>query len=277
MKSTRNKTGYKGVYQSNGSPNFTARIQLFNKKINLGVFATAEEAARVHDAYLEKYESEHRTWHSNRKQALAKRRVRHDCISGYHGVYYVEPLDKFRATCNGTGLGNFDTPEEAALEVNSYINRFKVDHPLNEVSVAARVAITQKQEDKQKTRKIAQEELELRRPKLKAKRGPEWKIQQDVIRYLEDRNWIVKVVHATMYNFGFPDVIATHKKYGIKFIEIKRPTGYTFTAAQYKFFPQFCANGAPIYILTAANEENYQRLFGKSNLWIYMGKISDGK
>ena len=113
--------------------------------------------------------------------------------------------------------------------------------------------------------------------RIKSIKGPEYKIQQSIIKYLEDRGWIVRIMAASMYIYGFPDLWAGHKKYGEKWIEVKNPASYKFTAAQLEFFPKMIACGCPIFILTAANEENYSRLFKKSNLWIYLGGFSYGK
>lgn len=80
-----------------------------------------------------------------------------------------------------------------------------------------------------------------------------------------------------MYIYGFPDLWAGHPKYGERWIECKNPASYKFTAAQLEFFPIMIACKCPIFILVAANEENYKRLFGKSNLWIYLGGYSYGR
>lgn len=108
-------------------------------------------------------------------------------------------------------------------------------------------------------------------------KGPEHKIQKDIIPYLEDRGWRVRIMAASLYISGFPDLWAGHPKYGEKWIECKNPVSYSFTPAQLEFFPIMIACKCPIYILTAANEENYQRLFKKSNLWVYLGGFNDGK
>ena len=115
----------------------------------------------------------------------------------------------------------------------------------------------------------------MKRPKIKGKQGPEYKIQQAIIKYLEDRGWLVRVLNAGLYNVGLPDLLIMRKIEGIKFVEVKTPVkNVKFTAAQWKYYPQYCANGGPVYILTGADHENYMRLFGKSNLWIYMGGLN---
>ena len=116
----------------------------------------------------------------------------------------------------------------------------------------------------------------MQRPVIKGKHGPEYKIQQDIIKYLEDRGWLTRVVSGGLYNVGLPDIIACHKIYGIKFIEVKTPVkNVTFTKAQWHWYPKYNQNGAPVYVLTGADHENYMRLFDPSNLWLFMGGLND--
>ena len=58
----------------------------------------------------------------------------------------------------------------------------------------------------------------------------------------------------------------------MRWIEVKLPgmKGSVFNAAQLRTFPQMDANGAKIWILTAATEHEYQKLFGASNLLEYL-------
>ncbi len=112
---------------------------------------------------------------------------------------------------------------------------------------------------------------------VRSAKGPEAKIQEAIIGYLEDRGWTVKIMSASLYIYGFPDLWAGHPKYGERWIEVKNPVSYKFTAAQLEFFPKMIACKCPIFILTAANEKNYKRLFGDSNLWIYLGGYSYGE
>jgi len=262
-KSYRSSTGFKGVSLDKRSGRFSARIRLFRKTLHLGFYNSAKEASEVVCAFAAK------------DYKVYSKTTRSDSKTGYFGVSYDPRKGGFQAQCKGVALGYFETIGEAAQAVNDYIIRFKFEHLLNDIKINDIIEANRAKERRQKEKNDAQEKYELQRPKIKTKQGPEYSIQQAVIRYLEDRDWMVKVVNAGLYNFGFPDLVACHKNYGIKFIEIKQPVkNVSFTPAQYKYFPEFCRNGAPIYILTSANEENYQRLFDKSNLWIYMGKLN---
>lgn len=106
---------------------------------------------------------------------------------------------------------------------------------------------------------------------LKPKKGPEAKIQAEIIKALKIRNWMVKETHGNLYQFGFPDLFAAHKKYGQRWIEVKNKTSYQFTKAQYEWFPQFAAHGVGIWILVSADEDELKKLFLPAN-WVHYWK-----
>ena len=98
-----------------------------------------------------------------------------------------------------------------------------------------------------------------------AKHGPEWHIQRDVIRFLSARGWHVERLIGNALQMGLPDLFVAHPKWGIRFVELKRPDKYSFTRAQKIKWPILDAYGVGIWILTAADEEQYKKLFGKPN------------
>lgn len=102
------------------------------------------------------------------------------------------------------------------------------------------------------------------------KNGPEAKIQEEIIQFLKVRNWFVKVIHGNMYQSGMPDLFATHHDYHIRLIEIKNPVSFSFTPAQTKEFPLLIANGAGVWVLTAATEKEYAKLWQPSNYYQYL-------
>jgi hypothetical protein len=108
------------------------------------------------------------------------------------------------------------------------------------------------------------------RANLRTKHGPEHKIQQEIIQFLRYREWLVKPTHGTMFQCGFPDLFATHKRYGSRWIEVKNPLKYSFTPAQLEWFPQFVAHGTGIWILIAATEAEYSKLFQDCNWYQYL-------
>jgi len=114
-------------------------------------------------------------------------------------------------------------------------------------------------------------------PKIKGE-GPERGIQDAVIKMLQGKGWYVLETHGNMYQQGFPDLYTcklpqrgmvdpgTSWMHGMqRWVEIKNPTAYRFTPAQLKVFPQLSAQGVGIWILTAATEYQYERLFHPPN------------
>lgn len=104
-------------------------------------------------------------------------------------------------------------------------------------------------------------------------KGPEAKIQEEIIAYLKLRDWFVKVIHGSIYQNGLPDLWAAHRQYGQRWIECKNPKKYAFTGAQLETFPRMIAAGVAVHVLVAASEEEYRKLFGPSNYWIYLNAI----
>lgn len=100
--------------------------------------------------------------------------------------------------------------------------------------------------------------------------GPEAKIQQAIINMLRIREWFVKPTHGNMYQSGFPDLYACHVRYGARWIEVKNKEAYEFTPAQVETFPQICAHGVGIWILTAAVEDEYLKLFRPFNWYVFL-------
>jgi hypothetical protein len=106
----------------------------------------------------------------------------------------------------------------------------------------------------------------------KRKGRPEDKIRGEIIEYLKKRGWHVQIMHGSIYQCGFPDLFCCHQRYGIRLIEVKLPDmkGSRFTAAQMENFPKLSLNGAGIWILTAATEYEYERLFKPQNWTVYL-------
>jgi len=107
--------------------------------------------------------------------------------------------------------------------------------------------------------------------KLKNQR-PEDKVREKVITKLRYHEWYVKITHGNRFQSGIPDLLCCHSCYGIRFVEIKLPNmqGSKFTPAQMVDFPKFIAHGCGIWILTGDSDEEYQKLFKKSNFWQYL-------
>lgn len=99
----------------------------------------------------------------------------------------------------------------------------------------------------------------------RAAHGPEWHIQQDLIRFLRCREWNVEHTNGNLYQTGFPDLFIHHKKWQTRWIDCKQPKNYTFTKHQKRKWPIWDSFGIGIWILTAATQEQYDLLFGPPN------------
>ena len=76
--------------------------------------------------------------------------------------------------------------------------------------------------------------------------------------------------HGNMFQKGFPDVFISHFSYGHRWLEVKYIKQYEFTPAQIENFPKLCQNGSGVWILTAANEIEYRKLFLPPNWHDYL-------
>lgn len=105
---------------------------------------------------------------------------------------------------------------------------------------------------------------------IKSKIRPEAKIQNEMIMYLRGRSWIVKPTHGNAYQSGFPDLYAAHIRYGARWIEMKHDEAYSFTPAQREFFPLLSSVGIGVWVLVAATEEEYLKLWQPANWYQYL-------
>lgn len=101
---------------------------------------------------------------------------------------------------------------------------------------------------------------------LRKRKAPERIIQDDLVVFLRSREWHVMETHGNMFQCGFPDLYAFHKKYGARWIEVKNPLKYQFTSAQLEHFPKM----GSVWILIAANESEYKKLWLPPNWWTYI-------
>lgn len=112
----------------------------------------------------------------------------------------------------------------------------------------------------------------MHRPIIKPKRGPERVIQDDLIDFLKIRDWLVMETHGNLYQKGFPDLYIAKRGFGARWVEVKNPVKFAFTGAQLEAFPKLTAEGIGIWILTAATEHEYAKLFRPPNWWSYLDK-----
>lgn len=101
--------------------------------------------------------------------------------------------------------------------------------------------------------------------KIRPKHGPEWHIQRDVMRFLRDRGYWVERTHGNLFQQGFPDLYVAHPKFGQRWIDVKNPVAWEYTKAQCQKWPIWDSFGIGIWIITAATEEEYDKLFKPPN------------
>lgn len=99
----------------------------------------------------------------------------------------------------------------------------------------------------------------------KAKHGPEWYIQKDLKEFLETRGWVVEVMHGNAFQRGIPDLYLFKKGFGERWVDVKHPEKYSFTKAQRIKWPHWDNKGIGIWILTAATQFEYDKLFAPPN------------
>lgn len=97
------------------------------------------------------------------------------------------------------------------------------------------------------------------------KHGPEWHIQNDLIKFLTARGWLVERMIGNAFQMGIPDLYAFHPRWRERWIDVKVKGRYSFTNAQKEKWPLWESFGIPIWILTAATQEEYDLLFAPPN------------
>jgi hypothetical protein len=99
---------------------------------------------------------------------------------------------------------------------------------------------------------------------LRRKNPHENVIRDAIAAYLRQRFWMVRVIHATEFMSGLPDLWAAHAEYGTRWIEVKKTAGYRLTPAQRLTFPEMESKRIPVFILTAATDVEYLKLFDRA-------------
>lgn len=95
--------------------------------------------------------------------------------------------------------------------------------------------------------------------------GPEFKIQADLIRFLQARGWHVERMIGNAFQSGIPDLYIYHKQWGARWVDVKQPNKYSFTKAQKLKWPVWERAGVGIWIVTEASEAGTDCLYGPPN------------
>lgn len=108
------------------------------------------------------------------------------------------------------------------------------------------------------------------KPKRSRTTGPEAAIQEKLMALLKSFDWACIATHGNEYQMGFPDLYCAHSFHATRWVEVKNPAKYEFTRAQLTVFPLLASKGVGIWILTAATEEEYKKLFKPPNWYQYL-------
>lgn len=102
--------------------------------------------------------------------------------------------------------------------------------------------------------------------------GPEWYIRRDIKEMLEMRGWLVEIMVGSAFQTGIPDLYCYNRKWGERWIDAKDSKRYGFTKAQKYKWPLWEKAGVGIWILVAATQEEYDKLFKPPNWRSYVKK-----
>ena len=108
---------------------------------------------------------------------------------------------------------------------------------------------------------------------IKPKHGPEWHIQKALCDFLRTRGWTVEEMHGNAFQRGIPDLYLFKRDIGHRWVDVKQPKRYSFTKAQRIKWPAWDRAGIGIWILTAATQIEYDKLFASPN-WLEFWKPS---
>lgn len=105
--------------------------------------------------------------------------------------------------------------------------------------------------------------------KARFRSSPE-KIIEDAIRlFLSERGWRVDKTHSSAYSSGWPDLHCWHPHFGLRWVDVKNPLAYTYTKSQCQLWPQWEKFGLGVWIMFAASDDEYSRLFKPANFRDY--------
>jgi hypothetical protein len=100
---------------------------------------------------------------------------------------------------------------------------------------------------------------------MRTKHGPEYHIQNDLVEYLRVRGWLVERLIGNAFQVGIPDLFLHHPKWGSRWVDVKVDGHYSFTKAQKIKWPLWETYNLGIWILTAATQAEYDKLFAPPN------------
>ncbi|HDZ13469.1 MAG TPA: hypothetical protein ENH60_01045, partial [Pricia sp.] len=129
------------------------------------------------------------------------KKTRSDSVSRFTGVYHDDRYDNYQASIKGdagkVSLGAHPSELEAAIAVNVAAMKLGAAPP-NRLTSTEKHEVNRDRIQRRADALKHRRKLEKRLPKIKGVKGPEYKIQQKIIRFLGARGWFVKVMTGTM-------------------------------------------------------------------------------
>lgn len=101
--------------------------------------------------------------------------------------------------------------------------------------------------------------------------NPEAALQERIVDFLQKRGWLVEVMHGNVFQKGIPDLSLFRRDVGYRDVDVKLPEGSVLTKAQCQKWPEWEKHGRGVWIMKAATEEEYQKLWQPPN-WREMWK-----
>ena len=99
---------------------------------------------------------------------------------------------------------------------------------------------------------------------------PEYKTKRtknDLVKYLEIRGWLTQRMSADAFLKGFPDLFCADNKWGTRWVEVRRPENHTLNKAQRRRWALWDELRIGIWVLTAATQEEFNKLYKPPN-WV---------
>lgn len=99
--------------------------------------------------------------------------------------------------------------------------------------------------------------------------NPEKKIETEIREFLALRGWLVEKTHSSAYSSGWPDLMCWHPEHGLRWVDVKVKGRYHYTKSQCQTWPKWEGHGLGVWIMVAATEEEYAKLFDRPNFRDY--------
>jgi hypothetical protein len=104
--------------------------------------------------------------------------------------------------------------------------------------------------------------------------SPEDRIQERIKSFLEAHGWLVEKMHGNAFQKGIPDLYCFHPELnnpeGLhRWVDVKVKGRYRYTKDQCQKWTKWEGFRLPVYIMVAATDEEYAKLFGRPNFRLY--------